>query len=384
MRRFSAVLLLLSLFLLPLLSACSNDKEAEIDTDFGKMLKYVPTSFLEERDVWFGNPAHARQVYDAEDISNVEELLALLEDKGRKVNNAFNASLSPAFTSGHMQVAPLDGWNGFMIDRAMYHETPPPWTFSVSEGEFDDVVIGEKLREQGYEETTYGTHAYYQKNDDMQIIMMNEINSWMQAKLNRVAVSDNVVITAPATDIMTGILDAMSGDTESLEEKPSCRALSQEMGDVFYAVLIPRERIMQLSPKQTQGPFDLEAASGWEPLHEWETVSLGVRDDGTNQYFVISLYYTHAANAEADTSKLVSRMQSYAFGTMHESMERVDMPSAYEIGEAIVTPYGDGATVTVSCLRLENTRGMAGSPSLLIEMRDLLFLVPDPSPYLSD
>lgn len=375
--------MLVTLFLL--FPSCSDSEN--VTTDFGRMLEYVPASFLEEHDVWFGNPAYARQVYDVEDIDNVDALMALPEDEKSKAMKAVNAFLTPAFLNNHMQVAPLVGWDGFIIDRSMYHETPPPWTFTVSEGTFDEAVIGEKLLEQGYEEATYGNHTYYRKNDDMQIYMMSEISSWVLAKLNRVAVSGNVVITAPATDILTGILDAMSGDTESLEDIPSCLALSEEMGDVFYAVLIPRERIMKITATQTPYLFDLEAASGWEPLHEWETAALGWRDDGTDRFLVISLYYAEKSDAEADAANLVSRLNDYRFFTGgSEAQQEMGGPftSAYEIGEPEISSYSDGATLTITCRKLPDVSMMAATLALLVEARDLLFLVPDPAPFLTD
>lgn len=386
MKRTAISGILIVLVLTPLLS-CAADDEPRTTTDFGRMLGYVPAEFLEDHDVWFGNPAYARQVYEAGDITSVDDLMALPEEERSRVNRAFNSFLAPAFLGNHMQIAPLVGWDGFMIDRAVYHETPPPWRFTVNEGTFNEDLIGEKLLEQGYEETSYGDHTCFQKNDDWQIEMGSEISSWMPAKLNRVAITDTVLITAPATEILTGILDAMDGTTLSLADDASCRALSQEMGDVFYAVLIPRERIMQVSPDQAPPPFDLEAAAGWAPLHEWETAALGHRDDGTDRFLVISLYYAEKADAEADADTLVSRLNDYEFFTWGSEEQKAmggPFTSAFEIGEPEITAYKDGATLTIVCRILDGEKTMSTALPFFAEARDLLFLVPDPKPYLED
>ncbi|HEY98602.1 MAG TPA: hypothetical protein G4O16_10545, partial [Dehalococcoidia bacterium] len=47
--------------------------EILIDTDFERMLGYVPYSFLEENEVWFINFGKAKEMYKIEDITSIED-----------------------------------------------------------------------------------------------------------------------------------------------------------------------------------------------------------------------------------------------------------------------------------------------------------------------
>jgi hypothetical protein len=120
-------------------------------------------------------------------------------------------------------LAPLTGWDWLKIDRAVFNETPPPWGFSVVEGDFNEALIGEKLTEQGYAKSEYGPYTYYHINDDMQINLESELGRMVLAQLNRVAVLDNTLVAAPDTGIMTGVLDAMTGDETSVNLLPPAR-----------------------------------------------------------------------------------------------------------------------------------------------------------------
>ena len=76
---------------------------------------------------------------------------------------------------------------------------------------FNEGLIGEKLTAQGYEKDTYDSYTYYRINEDMGADNDSELGEFTQSDLNRVSVLDNTLVIAPATDIMTGILDTMSG-----------------------------------------------------------------------------------------------------------------------------------------------------------------------------
>ena len=380
---YIALLIILVTILLPGCTGdSSEDTEIPVATEFGRMLGFVPYSFLEEHDIWFGDPGAAKEMYGLESFNSLEALEQLLVEERREVMGKIGGIYIPQSTGNYYQLAPLIGWDAFMINHAVFNDTPPPWGFSVLEGDFDENLIGGKLTEQGYTQAEYGPYTYYWKNDDMQISIMSEISRQVLAQLNRVAVLDNTLVIAPATGIMTGVLDAMSGDVNTVIDNPACRAVADSLGDVFAAVLIKSERLVELSPTQTIPPFDLDAAAGWETLHDYEMVGMAYRDDGTERYWIISLYYDDKDEAKADAAKLVERLESYAFHSHIDHVENSPLTNAYEVGEALVKNYNDGATLTVDCRYLSEENLGRISLLLIVQMRDILFLVPDPAQYL--
>lgn len=392
MRRLAPALAMVILIVL-LLPGCTTlggtatpepaKDQIHVDTDFALMLGFVPHSFLEEHDVWFGNPGAIKKLYGLEHISSRDKLEQLPEEERREAMGTVAAVPVPQFTGNYFQIAPLIGWDGFMIDRAVFHEVPPPWGFSVIEDNFDETLIGGKLTEQGYEQAEYGTNNYYWKNDDMKADIRSDIGRQILAQLNRVAVLDNTIVTAPTTGIMTSILDAMTGNVTKVIDNAACRAVADSLGDVLGAVLITPDRVLKITPATEIPAFDLPAAANWGKLHDYSLFGTGYKDDGKERYWVISLYYDDKEAAEADAAELVSRLESYIFNTPLERMENIPLTSKYEVGKPVVREYSSGAALTVACRYLPETTGSSSLFTLVLQARDLLFLAPDPTPYVA-
>jgi hypothetical protein len=374
--------------LLLTLAACASPDETNsptvqpvqtiVDTEFARMLGYVPYSFLEERDIWYTDPSTVKERYGLEDLNSVEDIRQLEGEKGKEFLDNFAAIPIAQSYAYRYPLAPLTGWDWMKIDRAVFNETPPPWGFSVVEGDFDEALIGEKLTEQGYAKSEYGSYTYYHINDDMQINLRSELGKMVLAQLNRVAVLDDTLVVAPATGIMTGILDAMTGNVTTIMDTTPARAVANSLGEVQGAVLITADRVLQLDPDTTP-TFDLPAAANWGTLHDYSLFGTGYLDDGTERYWIISLYYNDMEAAVADAGELVSRLESYSFNTHLEQAPDAPLTSKYEVGEAVVKEYFKGATLTVRCRYLPETTRSMSLFTLIVPGRDLLFLATDPS-----
>jgi len=352
------------------------------NTEFARMLGYVPYAFLEERDIWYTDPGTVKERCGLEDLNSVEDIRQLEGEKGPEFLDAFGAlPVAQSYTQKYW-LEPLIGWNWVNIDRAVFNEMPPPWGFSIVEGDFDEALIGEKLTEQGYAKSEYGSYTYYHINDDMQINLGSELGRMVLAQLNRVAVLDNTLVVAPATGIMTGVLDAMMGDVTRVIDIPACKAVADSLGEVQGAMLIAPDRVLQLDPDTTP-TFDLSAAANWGTLHDYSMFGTGYLDNGLERYWIISLYYNDKEAAAADSGELVSRLKSYSFNTHLEQAENVPLTSKYEVGEPVVREYADGVTLTVSCRYLPETKGSGSLFTLVVPVRDLLFLAPDPTPCVA-
>jgi heat shock protein HslJ len=380
---FTALLVLL---LTLVLAGCSGDgprdTEIPVTTEFGRMLGFVPNTFMEKHDIWYSDPGTLKERYGMENLNSVEDIRQLEGEKSKEFLDDLDALPVAQSYSQKYWLEPLTGWNWVNIDRAVFSETPAPWGFSVVEGDFDEELIGEKLTEQGYAKSEYGAKTYYHINDDMQINMGSELGRMVLAQLNRVAVLDDTLVVAPATGIMTGVLDAIKENKASVIAAPSCRAVTESLGAVQGAVLINSDRVLQLNPDSTPA-FDLPAAANWGRLHDYTLFGTGYLDDGVERYWIISLYYGDKGSAAADAGELVSRLESYAFNTHLQLGKSIPLTSIYEVGEPVVKEYPEGATLTVKCRYLPDITRLYSLFTLVVPGRDLLFLAPDPSAYIA-
>jgi hypothetical protein len=385
---------LLAVMVLALLSGCtssgdvseSTTEEIEVTSEFGRMLGLVPYSFLEKHDIWFGDPETAKQLYGFDNIKSLDDLMALApEDRKRMVNGL--SGVAWAYIKGNFfQVVPYVGFDPYMVDRAVFYESVPPWNFRISEGNFDKDLIASKLIEQGYEKVGYGPYSYYSISGDFGINLQSPISQQVLAELNRIAVLDDTLVTAPATDIMTAILNTMAGSEASVIDDPTCWALADSVGNVLSAAIVTPERVLNPGVRSGMPPFDFTIPGDWSLLHKYDMVCLGFKNDGQERYWVISLYYTDEADAQADAQELVTRMKSYVFNTQFEqtpgrSFKRSPLTDMFEVGEPEIQSYPEGATLTVECRYKPETGGSAWYMPVM-DTRDLLFLALDPAPYL--
>jgi hypothetical protein len=277
------------------------------------------------------------------------------------------------------------------VDRAIYGNIIPPRGFYILEGNFDEALIGQKLTERGYTRTDYGQYFYYGIRDDFQIDMKDPLSSIVLAAMNRVAVPDGIVIMSPATAEVTGILDAISGDTPPAMDNAVCRALVDSLGDVLRATLTTPERIIysDLSAEEDRPVmFDFTIPADWGTLRGYEMAALGYRMEGEKFYFDIALYYRDKGAAGADGQEIIKRMQTCKMGTYMGGNIKPDdsfmFTNWWQPGEPVVTAQGDGAVLKITCYAtseiprwISTLIGSSGIP-----FRDVLFLAPDPSGYV--
>ena len=220
------------------------------------------------------------------------------------------------------------------------------------------------------------------------MVFTDPISDILMGDLNRIAVVDKRVITAPATSILTAILDTMAKNDESVMDNVACRSLATSLEEVISGGFIAPERIIDPAPGHSIGlpAFDFVIPADWGLLHKYEMVGMGYKDDGQERYWVISLYYADGNQASADSNTLAKRMNSYEFNTQYKdrtgtSLKVSTLSERYDVGVPLVRTYAKGATLTVECRYKPDTASSAWlQPTYML--RDLLFLAPDPVPYI--
>ena len=376
-----------------LLSGCNASEDEEtselatsqipVNTEFGRMLGFVPYSFLEEHDIFFNDPAKAKQLHGFEDIVSWETFLKIADEKSESLGMAIGELGITSITGvrSTLEWIQVFGFDSMMADRSVFVDRPPPGIFSIMEGDFNEDLIIDKLDELGYEETEHGSYTYHHIFGDHDINLDSKVTRLAMGSMNRVAVLDDTIITAPATDIITGLLDAMAGDVDAVIDNVACRALANSMGEVLAAGIITPDRVLNRFPGHTEmPPFNFAIPEDWDLLHEYDMVGLGYKDDGKERFWVISLYYTDIDAASKDTGELVKRMENYTFSREFGQIERMALTEWVEVGEPTVRQYNGGSTLTVEC----RYRGTGSWFMTAAITRDLLFLIPNPSLVIED
>ena len=358
--------------------------EILIDTDFERMLGYVPYSFLEENEVWFINFGKAKEMYKIEDITSIEDAKNLPEERLEAVRNALTETGGTIPIWRSRELSPVIGFDGMANDRIIMIGVVPPKIFSILEGDFDEELITDLLTGQGYTKMDYGSYSYYSIRGDYQMEMTHPLAQMVLAAMNRLAVLYDMIIVSPATEYVTGIFDAMAGDITSITDNDACLALADSLGDVFAAVMTTPEMTVFAFPQaEEEIRFDFTIPEDWGLLHRYEMSALGYRAEGEKRFLVIALYYANEEDARADGAEIVKRMGDYILGTYHERMENIPFTEQYQPGEPVVQQYLEGFVLSIECeLIPEGRLGAAFHMGGMGVPRDMLFLIPDPSIYV--
>jgi regulator of sigma D len=347
-------------------------------TDLARLLSFVPNSFLERTDIWFSNPEDLKKINNLENIDSQASLGKLSEaERKEALNKMAGISLPPL--AGAEMLFPLDS---MMVNQAVFTKSDISNQFFIIEGSFDTSLIINKLLEGGYQKTDYKSYTYYK--NDVQMTLSGDINvPYSIAKtFSRVAVQKNALVIAAEDENMQLILGAMNNINTSVIANTACSALVKSLGDVQFAVLIPPERIMLEQNDSGVNMFDLAAASFWPKLHNYTKAALAFRDNGSQREWLVSLYYADKNEAEADAVNLKARLESYIFNSHKTGIEDEPLIASSEVGDPSVTPYGAGATLIISNRYKEGVSPSQMRIAMMIVGNDLLFLAPDPAPFL--
>jgi hypothetical protein len=382
-----AVIVLLASVLTLSVPGCSlNNPEntgIPVNTEFGKMLGYVPAAFLDKQDIWYSNPGALRTLYGLPKLESIDDLKPMDQPSSREyLEKLFEIPTLQEYAFKR-SIKPLIGWDWAQIDQGVFNENPSAWGFSVVKGEFDEALIGRSLTQQGYTTSKYGAYTHYDINADLGFTLQTELGKYVLSDLNRIAVLDDTLVVAPSTEIMTGLLDAASKTLTSISDLPAARAIAESLGEVQGAVLINPDRVFVIDSKEKPS-FDLPAAEKWGKLHQYSLVGIGHQDNGTERYWITSLYYNDKKAAAADRSELASRFQSYSFNS-NNSLFPQDvirlLTEDFQIDQLVVKEYPGGSILTIKCKYLSESRTRKLF-LFIVPWRDLLFLAPDPAPYL--
>jgi len=365
---------------------CSSgaNQISEEQTEFGRMLGYIPAEYLDENDVWFGDLTAFWAIYDPATWPNAEEFLEIPEDERWQM-----ICISQPLQIASMlhwypiqEMKELAGFDHTGIERLMLVEQPRGEA-AVLEGNFDADIISKKLTGLGYTEEIYEATSYYSHGNDYELDMQHPISARAMASLNRIYISQGVLILAPATDLLTRILDAMDGIVPSAIDTASIRALADSLGEVSFGLLTTPERVVGDVPTDISSLSRFSVPDTWSDLPDCEMAAFGWHNKGEDWYLDIALAYTDKPTATEAGKEIVRRMQDYELMTwgLAPSLE-TPFKDNFRPGEPAVTGYKEGAAVKISCSMVPGSSIWPLRHLLRGYPRDLLFLAPEPAKYI--
>ncbi|MCZ6867410.1 MAG: hypothetical protein O7E55_08790 [Chloroflexi bacterium] len=184
-----------------------------------------------------------------------------------------------------------------------------------------DPVIA-KLLESGSEEAVYRGVTYYTRNEDY-IGSLEDPLSRFDPILNRVAFIDNRFLAAPATFVMTSLIDAEHGTSSSLADNRAHKALAQAVGPdlvagIFWPFAAMNSDWAPGSIADYRGSVIMDGLDRWESLSVYEVVLVGYRIREGVDEIVSALFYPDPEAAEGDSAKLKHRWETYVTGERYE------------------------------------------------------------------
>lgn len=265
-------------------------------------------------------------------------------------------------------------------------------TFFIGKGLLDRNYIIGNLVELGYEETSYRKTTYWGLDEDFTPATRPPLRGGLGLTLNRVAILDGMLLAAPASGIMEGLIATQEGAAPSLINSGAHRAIAEAAGEGFISgALMPAQWIVDnWNTRNTRSTDRLdrykEEANRWENLKPYTLALFGYRLHQDTEEISVALYYPDPKAAAADAQVLEDRWNSFYYdpmGPLSES-ESEDVPATASCSPFSTTAIeGPGHSVLVgSCpvLRSEEYDLTVKGPVLwlwLFFTRELQFLVQD-------
>jgi len=402
--------------LLVLFAACGggggSQEQAPAPTEsLLELMAYVPAA-REYEQVCFSSPRSYLDASGFQDVRAVDDAVPILEQQSLTEEPAFSlqpVSVPSLYTDywkdRFLRLPDILSLDLFAVEELL--STGSEY-LDVVRGSFDREAIERVLEEQNYRRENHRGVPFYAISGDFDPTFivdergfetLTELGALVIDRMNRVWLQDGTLVAAPATQIMTDAMDAASGRTPSILDRPEYRRTAEGLGPVHAACLldpaqfsdetlldsaaylVAARQLQEAGPEQsaqeTGEEWDerLEAARHelaqrlpaqypeWADLDPPSRLALAYyRDpDGTN-IFKVGLWYDDKGKANANAPELQKRLAQY-------QSEAFDKPLCDE-AEARYWESSDGSLALAEC------RGaLARWWTTALQVKDLLFLL---------
>jgi len=350
--------------------------EPSTPTRLLELLATMPAS-LKGDGIWFGDSARTLDLAQIEKVNTLDELLVLgaeampyLEAVGKIAQPA--RSLVRGY--GNLEWEQVFGFGPFAADSGIGtgETTQSSPTLTYFEGTLDGQDIAAKLVELGYSRETHKGVEYYSILGDFEADPQALPGTIAGSSMNRVALLTGALLAAPSTEMLTGVLDAISDDAETLAEDPAFFSLARSLGDPLSAVLMTKEGALLRRGQPPRNLFEFPRPDDWQPLHDWEAVAFGLREEAGRRSLRMSLFYPEPLDANADGEEITQRMGDYRSTVLQpDSGRRIFAESCADLSWAH-RPDDAGSVLIITCLLVDQPPVLW---HFLVDNKDLAFLL---------
>jgi len=338
----------------------------EPDSALLRLMRFIPDKSAYRQRVRFGDAAAWHSSWDIPRIDNLDELDALDRETRAYWLRIMSEQTVPGYALGsqYLLVDEQRGFYGFdlfNLDRWIEAGEPPELITAVEFG-FDKEQIAKALEASGYDDEALGRGAtLYSILDDYEVSIDFPTKTGQTGNLNRIALLQQQMVIAAATDLVQDALDANSEERPSLAENEEFRAAAAALEDENLAgygelvgVFLTDDQTLSdpatylpsgLSLEDTQEiseRFEQEA----DDLPGWEVAAFATHHAGDASYLTLAVVFKEGTDADRAAEVLADRLENYesmvyAGRSLMElcrcSLESADAVEAEGLPVAIVT-----------------------------------------------
>ncbi len=262
-------------------------------------------------------------------------------------------------------------------------------TFMAFQGPVAGQQTRDKLEGLGFRETSYRDTAYFELHEDFKFDIKHGLRR-TGLLFNRLALIENSVLAAPATEIIENLIAAQQTDSQTPSTSSPHSALAKAVGNgMVSGAFFGPEWIAETWNTVNPGPSDrldryLAGPEAWGTLSGYSLALLGYRVTGSGDEMVVALYYPESVDVEAHSKELASRWNSYVYDPSGPLAEADEMPLNQACSPLSVHTIqnADHSIIVGSCPMVDNEDTGSGIIGLsiwlwLFDTRQLEFLAPD-------
>ena len=335
--------------------------------DLNKLLNIVPSEFSDDTLVFsFNDPEHG------------------VFSEGR--------AIPPEISMSIVTLNEMLGLDFRSYEQGIWSLRPvnnPLKTFMAIQGPIVGQQTTNKLRDLDFRETSYRNTTYFELDEDFMFDFKHPL-SRAGLFFNRLALFEDSILAAPATEIIESLIAARQPKSQTLMDSVPHSSLANAAGDglVSGAFFRPRwivETWNSVNPRPADRLDRYKAGSGaWETLSDYSLALLGYRIRENKDEMVIALHYPTPTNIKADSQELAIRWNNYIFDPSGPFIEDDDIPLNQACSPLSVhtVQHTEHSTIVGSCLmkKNENTNSASFGPSLWLMLfitKQLEFLATD-------
>jgi len=280
-----------------------------------------PRRFLD--DAGFQN---VRTFEDATEAAKDESLSSKDREALLLVPAGVQSTFTRRWAMSTLRIRDRLGLNFFEIEEFL---SAGPDHFDLVQVPFDKTTLVAGLDDEGYALEEHGGIPFYAIAPDFDVITTRTAEGYnvptglaefMADSMNRVWFSDRLLVFAPATQIVTDVIDAASGRAESISSRPDYRRSIEGLSPFYAGCLLDpgyldfESFVQRLQPDSRRHVIDevLSRYPQWSPLERPILLALGYYRQGDGRdTFKIGFWYADKGKAKANASELEKRLKQY-------------------------------------------------------------------------